>query len=184
MGKIERAQMTKAHQARAAQRQQDKANYQKKVDNQKAQEDKAVERGINKAKAKGRAIKEKAKKALRPNHYDTKNHGDRNKMGLIDDLADRAKQTAKGVINDVKDANYKVARKVYKTGKAVVNLDMEIRKKEAQVLTSAKAEVKKAAKKVRTKAAQAYDDVATGVNKAVDKVGTFFGKIKQKWDES
>ena len=72
MGKIERAQMSQANQVRAAQRKAENKNYQKKVDNEKAQADKAVERGVNKAKAKGRAAKEKAKAALRPKHYNTK----------------------------------------------------------------------------------------------------------------
>ena len=52
MGKIERAQMSQANQVRAAQRKAENKNYQKKVDNEKAQADKAVERGVNKAKAK------------------------------------------------------------------------------------------------------------------------------------
>ena len=170
MGKVERTQMSKAYEARKAQRQADEKAYNKKQDNVKMQEDKAVERGVNKAKAKGRAIKNKAKNALQPNHYDTKeSSAEYRSKSLINHIGDELRIATNKVANSVKDAAFGAVGFVYKKVlKPTGNFIGKGTKFVANIATSAKAKVKKIGNAVATKAKGVADYVGTKVNKAVD----------------
>lgn len=184
MGEVERIRMNKAYEARKAQRQADKEAYNKKQDNVKMQEDKAVERGVNKAKAKGRALKNKAKNALQPNHYNTKeSSAEYRSKSLINHIGDELRIAANKAANGVKDAAFGAVRFGYrKVLKPTGNLIGKGVKFVTNVASSAKAKAKKLANAAATKAKGVADYIGTQFNKAVDWFKTAGRKISTLGD--
>ena len=170
MGKVERTEMTRAYEARKAQRQADKEAYNKKQDNIKMQEDKAVERGVNKAKAKGRKLKDNAKEALTPNHYDESRSSDKYRSrSLWNHIKDEVRVGLNKTANKAKDLGYGAVKFAYqKVLKPVGNFAGRATKFVTNIGTGAKATAKKIGNAVASKAKGAVDYVTTKCNKVVD----------------
>jgi len=182
-GRQERAQMERAENRRAAARDAAHKNYNRKVDAEAAQNDKAIDNAAKQQKATG-AKPKKINSAFQNAKVDTSRSGNYNEMGIGDILLDTGKRAIGKLHNARVESERQVAKGIYKGYKKAEGAVVDAGATAAKAANHAKAKAKKAADYVETKVENMYDDAKTGVKKAKNKVDNFLGKFKQMWNES
>ena len=184
MGKVERVELDRAYEARKEQRKADKEAYNKKQDNIKMKADKAVEKGVNKAKGKGRKLKDKTKEALTPNHYDESRSSDKYRSrSLWNHIKDEVRVGLNKTANKAKDLGYGAVKFAYqKVLKPVGNFAGKATNYVTNIVTSANAKLIKFGYSIGNKYVETKDAVKTTWNKTVDWLETAGRKLRTLGD--